>query len=390
MRATLPSAIRSTCSSKIPASSRASLRASGVPTSRPRPRLEPSVPPVAAHGSGSPGGDRYASGNSSTCRFSCTARWARRVAPARVTFRDRRVNVPVCGAFASAMVSSHRYPLWFRRGVTRAVPVVLVAVLLAGAGAVVASGVPSARAAGSAPLKQRIARGRARVSSLNGTVAADTQRVRQLSGAVAAAASRLDALQRDLTAKLSQLYRLRAQLDAAQTRLSRLRATDAADERVLAAEVVGTYEGGQPNIIDVVLESRGFNDLLDRLEFVQGVGRQDARIAADVKAARRAVAAEAVRLGALSARQQAIAGPILGERNRVGRAQVSLVSKQLAAAQARSSHAHELAGARAQVASLTAQLSRLEAAERAAAPRAPAQRAAQSRLPAASGSGGSG
>jgi peptidoglycan hydrolase CwlO-like protein len=291
------------------------------------------------------------------------------------------------------MRPSHRYPPRVRRRLVRALVAVLAVAGLAGVIAVVTSPVPPARAAGSPQLQQRIARGRARVSSLSGAVAADTRRVRQLSGAVAAAAPRLQGLQQDLTARLSQLYRLRAELTAAQTRLAHLQATESADEEVLAAQVVGTYEGGQPNIIEVVLESRGFSDLLDRLEFVQRIGRHDARIAADVKAARQAVAAQAVRLGALSARQQQMAQQILAERNSVGRAKVSLVSQQLAAARAQSAHAGQLAGARAQVSSLTAQLSRLQAAERAAAQaaaqRAAAQRAAQSQptSPASQGSG---
>ncbi len=261
---------------------------------------------------------------------------------------------------------------------TRAAVALLAGMALAGLVVVAASRVPSARAAGSRRLQQRIARGKARVSSLSGTVASDTRRVQQLTGAVAATAARLNALQRDLSAKLTQLYRLRAELDAAQTRLRHLEATEAADEQVLAAQLVGTYEGGQPNLVEVVLESRGFNDLLERLNFVQRIGHQDARIAADVKAARRAVAAQAVRLGALSARQQQVAQQILSERNSVGRAKLSLVSQELAAARARSSHAGQLAGARAQVASLSAQLMRLVAAQRAAAQRAAAQRAAQS------------
>ena len=266
------------------------------------------------------------------------------------------------------MCPPHRDPPRFRRGVPRGVVAVLAASVLGGVSAVVASDVPSARAAGSPQLQQRIARGQSRVSRLSGAVAADTQRVQQLTGAVTAAAARLSTLQGDLTANLSQLYRLRGELNAAQTRLGHLQATEAADERVLDAQVVGAYEGGQPDLIDAVLESQGFNDLLDRLEFVERIGRQDAWIAATVRNARQAVAAGAAQLGALSARRQEMADQVLAERNSVGRARVSLVLQRLAAARARSSHARQLAGSRSQVASLTAQLSRLEAAEAAAAP----------------------
>ena len=72
-------------------------------------------------------------------------------------------------------------------------------------------------------------------------------------------AAKLNALQHDLTANLAQLYALRSELSSAQARLKRLEATEAIDEQVLAAQLVGTYEGGQPNIIDVVLQARAVN-----------------------------------------------------------------------------------------------------------------------------------
>ncbi|HWE10921.1 MAG TPA: hypothetical protein VG325_16345 [Solirubrobacteraceae bacterium] len=235
---------------------------------------------------------------------------------------------------------------------------------------------PPARAASTGQLQQQIANGHRRISSLSGAVASDTRRVNQLNRAVAAMAAKLSRLQSDLTTNLAQLYALRSQLSAAQARLKRLEATQVADEQVLAAQLVGTYEGGQPNIVEVVLQSTGFNDLLERLSFVQRIGRQDARIAASVKAARTAVAAQAVKLGTLSARRQRLAERILAERNGVARDKLSLVSQQLTAARSRESQAGQLASARSQVSSLTAQLTRLQAAQRAAAQRAAAQRAA--------------
>jgi murein DD-endopeptidase MepM/ murein hydrolase activator NlpD len=271
----------------------------------------------------------------------------------------------------------------------------LVALVMIAGAALAASSPPPAHAASTGQLQQQIASGHRRISSLSGAVASDTRRVNQLTRAVSAMAAKLNALQRDLTANLAQLYALRSELSSAQARLKRLEATEATDEQVLAAQLVGTYEGGQPNIIDVVLQSTGFNDLLERLSFAQRIGRQDAQIAASVKAARTAVAAQAVRLGALSARQQRLAEQILAERNGVARDKLSLVSQQLAAARARESQAGQLTSARSQVSSLTAQLSQLQEAQRAAAQRAAAQRAAaQSQQSASagqsSGSGGGG
>ena len=175
-------------------------------------------------------------------------------------------------------------------------------------------------------------------------------------------------MQGDLSAKRTDLLRLRARLTSAQARLTRLERIVAADQRVLAAELVGGYEGARPDIVDVVLEATGFNDLLERLSFAQRIGRQDARIAGNVKAARQAVSAQAIRLGTLSARQDQLAEQALTERNQVATLRVRLVSERLAAAQTASSKAGQLADAQSEVGSLTRQLARLQSTPRAGAP----------------------
>ncbi|HYZ82096.1 MAG TPA: hypothetical protein VE571_12545, partial [Solirubrobacteraceae bacterium] len=234
----------------------------------------------------------------------------------------------------------------------------------------------SAGATSTGQLKQRISSGRQHVSSLAGALADANRKVGQLNASIAATSSQLSKLQRDLDAKRAQLLSLRAQLTAAQARLKQLQATEAADERVLAQQLVGSYEGARPDIVTVVLEATGFRDLLERLDFAQRIGRHNAHIVGTVQAARRAVAREAIHLGMLSARQQRLTEQVLGERNHVATLRIGLVSQRLRAARARDAKAGQLAGAKSQVASLSAQLSRLQAAQRAAAQRA-AQQAAQ-------------
>ena len=140
-----------------------------------------------------------------------------------------------------------------------------------------------------------------------------------------------------------------------------------------------------------MLEATGFNDLLERLAFAQRIGQQDARIVGNVTAARRAVSAQAIRLGTLSARQNQLAEQALTERNQVARLRVRLVSERLAAAQTASAKAGQLAGAKAQVASLTRQLarcrrrSRAGAAARAGGRGAPATSAGRTRRPVSHG-----
>ncbi|HXD68065.1 MAG TPA: peptidoglycan DD-metalloendopeptidase family protein [Solirubrobacteraceae bacterium] len=244
----------------------------------------------------------------------------------------------------------------------------------------IVSGAPFARAAGSGQLQQRLSTTRQKAKGLAGDVAAARGRVNQLSAGIAALSSRLAGVQDDLDAKRTELLRLRGELSSARAKLARLEGIVTVDQRVLATQLVGGYEGGRPDIIDVVLEATGFNDLLNRLAFAQRIGQQDARIVGNVTAARRAVSAQAIRLGTLSERQNELAEQSLTERNQVATLRLRLVSERLAAAQAASAKAGQLASATAQVDSLTHQLARLQAAQQAAAsPPAPA-----------SGDGGSG
>jgi murein DD-endopeptidase MepM/ murein hydrolase activator NlpD len=249
------------------------------------------------------------------------------------------------------------------------------------------AGVASAGATSPGQLQQKISSGRQHVSSLAGALAAANRKVGQLDASVAATSSQLSRIQHDLEAKRAQLLSLRAQLTAAQTRLAQLQATEATDERVLAQQLVGSYEGARPDIVSVVLEATGFNDLLERLDFAQRVGRHNAHIVGNVQAARRAVAGEAIRLGLLSARQQRLTEQVLTERNQVATLRISLVSERLRAARTRDAKAGQLASAKSQVGALSAQLSRLQAAQRASAQRAAAQRAAQQQTGSSGSSG---
>jgi murein DD-endopeptidase MepM/ murein hydrolase activator NlpD len=229
---------------------------------------------------------------------------------------------------------------------------------------------PFAHAAGSGRLNQQLSTSRARVNNLAGDVAAAKGRVNTLDTGIASLSSRLAGIQGDLDAKRAELLRVRSQLTSAQSKLAQLEGVVTADQRVLAQQLVGGYEGARPDIIDVVLEATGFNDLLERLAFAQRIGQQNARIVGNVTAARRAVSTEAIRLGALSARQNQLAEQALSDRNQVATLRVRLVSQRLAAAKTASAEAGQLAGAKEQVASLTNQLAKLQAAQRPPSPSA--------------------
>jgi peptidoglycan hydrolase CwlO-like protein len=259
-----------------------------------------------------------------------------------------------------------------------------VLVVVCAAAVALSSSSPAARAASVGQLQHKISAGRGRISSLSGTVGAASQRIGQLDANIAALARRLNRIQADLVAKRAELAKIRGELSAARIRLAKLVAYETYAEQVLSKQLVATYESDRPNLVSVVLSATGFQDLLNKLSFMQRVSKQDRNVVGQVRAARRAVAAEATALGKLEVRQQALVADVLAQRNALARTNASLQQQRQAVARFRNAKASELAGARAEVGHLQSQLSQLEAAQAALARREAAQQSSGS-----SGSSGS-
>jgi septal ring factor EnvC (AmiA/AmiB activator) len=261
-----------------------------------------------------------------------------------------------------------------------------VAAVAAGLLAVVLSVSGSARAAG---LSQKIGSAQSRVGGLSQSVHADSQLLGSLGGSITTVERRLATVQARLSAQIAQLRQVQTQYQTAHTHLLGLERYQAYAEEVLRRELVGAFESPPQTVITVILEAHGFQDLLDRLRFVRAVQQSDTRLITNVRAARRRVAAQATRLGALQVREQGLTSQILGERDGVARAQVVLLQRRNGVLRARGFTAAKLAGARAHLASLQNDLARIQAAaQRAAAQRAAAQRAAPQTPPSSSAPAG--
>jgi septal ring factor EnvC (AmiA/AmiB activator) len=267
--------------------------------------------------------------------------------------------------------------------------------LLVGA-ALFASGPAGAASIGQ--LQQRISAGQNRVSSLSGVLSATSNHLSRLNNSIAALQQRISAVEASLHRHQMELFAIQLQLTAARNHLHKLEAIEANDETVLSKQLVNSYESDKPDLVTVVLESTGFQDLLERIAFAARIQKQDVQVVTQVRSARRAVAAQAVRLGALEVKQRTVTEQIAHDRNSLVGAQESLLRQRIAVARSQSHQAGQLAGARDQVASLHHQLAqaqaRARAAQAAAAARAAAAAAAQaqsapSTAPSSSSSGSS-
>ena len=83
------------------------------------------------------------------------------------------------------------------------------------------------------------------------------------------------------------------------------------------------------DLVSVILESRGFSDLLERVNFMQRVGHQDAQIVGDTRSARAEVLRQAKALAALERRDRILTDEVLAQRNQVAAIHAALLNRQI-------------------------------------------------------------
>ena len=115
-----------------------------------------------------------------------------------------------------------------------------------------------------------------RVRELQASVDAQQGRLAVLEGTLASARVRLSSLDRTISVQTRRLNRLRGEYEVALTRLE--------------SRVRELYMTDGPDMLSFVLGTSSFTDLLDNLDLLGRIGRQDERIAARVKSARNGVA----------------------------------------------------------------------------------------------------
>jgi len=212
----------------------------------------------------------------------------------------------------------------------------------------------SLTASSAGDLQSQISSAKAAASSLSAQIARDTAQIHTTTQGLAAADQHLTQLQNQLTAREDQLRDVQTALLKARNRLVDLENWLERATQALAANLRATYENGQPDLISVILEAHGFNQLLDQVNFMHRVGTQDAQIVASTRAARQAVAREAALLGRLERRDQTLTDQVISQRNQVAALQAALLHQQIQELGARGSAASKLGALNAHLHSLEA------------------------------------
>jgi hypothetical protein len=222
----------------------------------------------------------------------------------------------------------------------------------------------------SADLRQQITTARTAASHFQGQVNADGRLIVATDHGLADAHARLTSLQNSLNLRVGELRTVQGDLLRSRDRLINLENRLHLATQALSANLVAGYEGAQPNLVTVVLNSHGFGQLLDQVGFLRRVGHQDASIVDLTRIARRQVSHEANRLGGLETHDRKLAETVLSERNGVAALQSALVRARIDEIGARARAAGHFHAVQGRIDSLGHQLRVQEAKARAAAVRA--------------------
>jgi septal ring factor EnvC (AmiA/AmiB activator) len=190
------------------------------------------------------------------------------------------------------------------------------------------------------------------ISGLDGQIALVQQRESEVRAELAQDQVTLSRVQNELVSERKLLTKLRARLAAAQAQL--------------AAQLVSGYESAKPDLVTVVLNAKGFNDLLDQIAYLGNAEKQQQTLITATEKARAAANSAAHYLAKLQATDARITHETYLRDQALKGMNALLSGKQAALSKARSAQAAALAASRARSGHLQSEIGKIQAQQAAA------------------------
>ena len=179
-----------------------------------------------------------------------------------------------------------------RRRLPAAFALAIALVLAASASAQTPESEKEAVDARIAALQAEIAEAKAEEGVLTSQLSAVVAELEDAQSAVDSAETSLSSLEAELTSAQARLDELTALLERQTRRLERLRAEYRKAVAILEARVRAAYIDEPPDVISFLVSASSFDEIIDSVELVSRIGRQDQRITRQVEKARTRAAAE--------------------------------------------------------------------------------------------------
>lgn len=214
-------------------------------------------------------------------------------------------------------------------------------------------------------LTSRIAASKGEEQRLRDAVAAESARIAATNDGLVRAQARLSELQARAERRQAELRRVVTELTRARVRLERLENKYHRAAAALAQNLRADYMSERADLTTVLLNARGFSDLLERMEFLRRVAKHNAEILDDTKTTRAEVLVQARRLRTLQDRNQRLTADAMKDRNAAAAVQTAILNRRAELLRGRASKQAELDSVRAELAGLRERQAReLRAAQR--------------------------
>jgi cell wall-associated NlpC family hydrolase len=187
-----------------------------------------------------------------------------------------------------------------------------------------------------APGSADVAADREAAKSLRQQVAAETARIETTGAGLADAEQRLSMFEARADAQQARLKATQDALIRARFRLARLERKARVATKTLSKNLVAAYQTGTPDIVSVVLDAKGFSELLEEVDFYKKVSRNNGQILDDTRQAKQAVALQTTRLSATRRRFTVLAAAAVADRNKAAVIHSAILSRQQAQLEKRS------------------------------------------------------
>lgn len=154
-------------------------------------------------------------------------------------------------------------------------------------------------------------------------------RINKLEGSIGSLQRRQSKIEQDLDSKRTRLERTQRELRFQRARQIRLKVKLDRGRELLAQRLVDLYQADKPDLMSVVLDSKGFADLIQRGEFISRIQQQDTRVITLVRSAKDDATETADRLDTLENRQLELTETVEKRRDEVAGVKQKLINTRV-------------------------------------------------------------
>jgi murein DD-endopeptidase MepM/ murein hydrolase activator NlpD len=181
----------------------------------------------------------------------------------------------------------------------------------------------------------KLAKVRERHGVLTTTISGYKDRIERLTDEVAALRTKEAAVRERLAAKQAELDRAVAELDTAKRHLAVVRARLKRALVTLRERLVAIYESGTPDVLSLIVGADGYDDLIDRTEYLDRIRGMDEAVVGRVRDLRDQVKNTVTRLRGAKLRIEAARDAIAAEERALASARSAVQQRQSALVTAR-------------------------------------------------------